>query len=134
MRNIIFLVLAIAVLSGLGGCASNYLLTEPRVFKACLTDDPGDRELSFDILADILRRQNGWIIERISKESYEMDVRACRGSYCIPLLVTVEPDGRILWRRDPSMTISKDWANQVKGWLNNIEEGYARRRCARALR
>jgi hypothetical protein len=49
-------------------------------------------------------------------------------------LVTVEPDGRILWRRDPSMTISKDWANQVKGWLNNIEEGYARRRCARALR
>jgi hypothetical protein len=134
MRNLIFLVLAMAVLSGIGGCASNYLLSEPRVFKACLTDDPGDRDLSFDILADILRRQNGWIIERISKEKYEMDVRACRGSYCIPLLVTVAPDGQVLWRRDPAMAINNDWAEQLKRWLNNIEEGYARRRCAKEFR
>ncbi|MEN8135369.1 MAG: hypothetical protein ABFS18_07500 [Thermodesulfobacteriota bacterium] len=131
MRNLIFMVLAIAILSGVSGCASNYLLTEPRVFKACLTDDPGDREVSFDILANILRRQRGWIVERISKEKYEMDVRACRGAYCIPLLVTVEPDGQILWRRDPGKTISNRWADELKRWLNHIEEGYARRRCAR---
>jgi len=134
MRNLIFLVLAIVVSSSISGCASNYLLTEPRVFKACLTDDSGDRELSFDILADILRRQKGWIVERISKENYEMDVRACRGSFCIPLLVTVDPDGEILWRRDPSITISDDWADLLKSWLNRIEEGYSRRRCARVLR
>lgn len=111
-----------------------FLLTEPRVFKACLTDDPGDRELSFDILANILRRQRGWIIERISKQKYALDVRVCRGAYCIPLLVTVEPGGRILWRRDPAKTISNDWADELKRWLNNIEAGYARRRCAQEFR
>ncbi|MBU0485063.1 MAG: hypothetical protein KKB30_11195 [Proteobacteria bacterium] len=134
MRNLIFLVLAIAVLSGLGGCASNYLLTEPRVFKACLTDAPGEQEMSFDILLNILRRQNGWVIERISKEKYELDVRACRGSFCIPILIKVEPDGKILWRRNPIVSISISWADQLKRWLNNIEEGYARRRCAKEFR
>jgi len=134
MRKMIFLALVLAVITGIGGCASNYLLIEPRVFKACLTDDPGSRELSFNILEEILRRQNGWVLERISKEKYEIDVRACRGSYCIPLLVTVEADGRVLWRRDPSQSIDNDWANELKRWLNRIEEGYAKRRCAKELR
>lgn len=125
------MLLAIVVCSGISGCASNYLLTEPRVFKACLADEPDEREVSFDILADILRRQNGWIVERISREKFEMDVRACRGSYCIPLLVTVEPDGKVLWRRDPVKTIDNDWADELKRWLTHIEEGFARRRCAR---
>jgi hypothetical protein len=131
MRNFIFLILVSIVFSGISGCASNYLLIEPRAFKVCLADDPGERELSFDILSDILLRQNGWIVERISKEKFEMDVRACRGSYCIPLLVTVEPDGRVLWRRDPAKIISNKWADELKRWLNRIEAGYARRRCAR---
>lgn len=134
MRKIILLALAVAVLCGTGGCASNYLLAEPRVFKACLTDDPGGRDLSFDIMVEVLRRQNGWILERISKEKYEIDVRACRGSYCIPLLVSVEPDGRVLWRRDPAQAINNNWAEELKRWLNHIEEGFAKRRCARELR
>lgn len=131
MRKMTFLALALAFVFGVGGCTSNYLLVEPRVFKACLTDDPGSRDRSFDILEEILRRQNGWVLERISKEKYEIDVRACRGSYCIPLLVTVEADGRVLWRRDPAQTIDNDWANELKRWLNRIEEGYAKRRCAK---
>jgi hypothetical protein len=134
MRTLILLALAFAVLCGVGGCASNYLLTEPRVFKACLTDDPGSRDLSFDILLDLLRRQNGWVLERISKEKYEIDVRACRGAFCIPLLVSVEADGRVLWRRDPAQTIDRDWAEELQRWLNRIEEGYAKRRCAKELR
>lgn len=131
MRNFIFLLLAMVFLSGISGCASNYLLTEPRVFKACLADKSDAREVSFDILTDILRRQKGWIVERISREKFELDARACRGSYCIPLLVTVAPDGKVLWRRDPVKTIGNDWADELKRWLTNIEEGFARRRCAR---
>ncbi len=134
MRKIILLALAIASFCGVAGCTSNYLLTEPRVFKACLSDDPSGRDLSFDILVEVLRRQNGWVLERISKEKYEIDVRACRGSYCIPLLASVEKDGRVLWRRDPAQTIGKDWAEELKRWLNHIEEGYAKRRCAKELR
>ncbi|NTV14692.1 MAG: hypothetical protein HGA96_12300 [Desulfobulbaceae bacterium] len=134
MRKILFLVLALAILGGTGGCVSNYLLSEPRVFKACLTDDPDSRDRSFDILLEILRRQNGWVLERISKEKYEIDVRACRGSYCIPLLVTVEADGRVLWRRDPAQIVDSNWADELKRWLNRIEEGYAKRRCAKELR
>lgn len=134
MRKIVVLALGVALLCGVGGCASNYLLVEPRAFKACLSDDPGGRDLSFDILVEVLRRQNGWVLERISREKYEIDVRACRGSYCIPLLVTVEADGRVLWRRDPATTINSNWAEELKRWLNNIEEGYARRRCAKELR
>ncbi len=134
MRKFVLVVLAVAVLCGVGGCASNYLLAEPRVFKACLTDDPGSRDLSFDILVEILRRQNGWVLERISKEKYEIDVRACRGATCVPLLVTVEADGRVLWRRDPAQTITNDWAEELKRWLNRIEEGYAKRRCAVELK
>lgn len=131
MRYLILLILAVGILGGAGGCVSNYLLAEPRVFKACLTDDPGDRDLSFDTLEAILRRQNGWVLERISKEKYEIDVRACRGSFCIPLLVKVEADGRVLWRRDPATPIDQDWAGELQRWLNHIEEGYARRRCAK---
>lgn len=133
MRNFIFLALAVAVLFGTGGCASNYLLNEPRVFKACLTDNPNGRELSFDILVEVLRRQNGWVLERISKEKYEIDVRACRGATCIPLLVTVDAEGRVFWRRDPAQTIDNDWAEELKRWLNHIEEGYAKRRCAQEI-
>ena len=134
MHRIILLALAVVVLFGTGGCASNYLLAEPRVFKACLTDAPGQRDLSFDILVEVLRRQNGWVLERISKEKYEVDVKACRGSFCVPLLVSVEEDGRVLWRRDPAQTIDRDWAEELKRWLNRVEEGYAKRRCAKELR
>ena len=134
MRSLIGFVLVILFLGGTGGCASNYLLTEPQVFKACLSDDPGGRDLSFDILVETVRRQNGWVLERISKEKYEIDARVCRGSVCIPLLASVETDGRVLWRRDPAVTIDKDWAEELNRWLNRLEEGYARRRCAREFR
>lgn len=135
MRKIVLLALAVVVLGAVGGCApSTYLLNEPRVFKACLTDDPGGRDLSFEILVEVLRRQSGWVLERISKEKYEVDVKACRGATCIPLLVSVEEDGRVLWRRDPAQAINKEWAEELKRWLNNIEEGYAKRRCAREMR
>lgn len=133
MHRILLSALMVMALLGAAGCTSSYLLTEPRVFKACLGDDPGGRELSFDILLEILRRQNGWILERISKEKFEIDVRACRGSQCIPLLVTVAEDGRVLWRRDPTQTIDSDWAKELKRWLNRIEERYAKRRCAKEL-
>ena len=134
MRKIILLAVGLAGLSVISGCASNYLLAEPRAFKACLTDNPDGRDLSFDILVELLRRQSGWILERISKDKYEIDVKACRGAVCIPLLVTVETDGRVLWRRDPAQAISNDWADELKRWLNHIEEGYAKRRCSRELR
>jgi len=134
MGKIIFLILTVAVLFGVEGCTSNYLLGEPRVFKACLTDDPGSRDRSFETLVEILRRQNGWVLERISQEQYEIDVRACRGSYCIPLLVTVAEDGRVLWRRDPARIIDNNWAAELQRWLNRIEDGYAKRRCAKELR
>ena len=134
MRALMVFVLVVLILGGIGGCVSNYLLEEPQVFKACLSDDPGGRDLSFDMLVETVRRQNGWVLERISKERYEIDARACRGSFCIPLLATIEPDGRVLWRRDPSVTIDQDWAEELNRWLNRLEEGYARRRCARELR
>ncbi|MDF1578366.1 MAG: hypothetical protein RQ753_10410 [Desulfurivibrionaceae bacterium] len=134
MGRIVVFAVVVAVFCGVSGCSSNYLLNEPRVFKACLTDDPGSRDLSFDLILDILRRQNGWVLERISKEKYEIEARACRGSVCIPMLVSVEEDGRVLWRRDPSQSIGGNWADELKRWLNHIEEGYARRRCAKELR
>jgi len=134
MRKLIFLAMVVVILCGAGCSPSTYLVSEPRAFKACLSDDSGGRDLSFDILLEILRRQNGWVLERISKEKYEIDVRACRGSYCIPLLVTVESDGRVLWRRDPTQVIDNKWADELKRWLNRIEEGYAKRRCAKGLR
>ncbi|OGR06050.1 MAG: hypothetical protein A2511_18060 [Deltaproteobacteria bacterium RIFOXYD12_FULL_50_9] len=135
MRILLGLVLVVGVLCGIGGCASsNYLLAEPQVFKACLSDDPGGRDLSFDILLETVRHQNGWILERISKEKYELDVRVCRGSFCIPLLASVETDGRVLWRRDPVVPIDNNWAEELHRWLNRLEEGYAKRRCAKELK
>jgi len=122
------LIVAIAILTG---CASTYLVEQPRVFSPCSGYEGNVRQVSFDAIVSVVSNKRGWSIDSIDKNSLVLTAKVSRRQAWIPMQISVNAKGEVELIRDPNRpkAISGRWANNLKRWLDMLEENYGRRRC-----
>jgi len=130
MKGLRLLPIVLVALLG-AGCSSSYLLENPRTFETCMDVGIDAREKSFGTIYELVNRINGWRIDSVDQENYQFRATVSRGRGFIPVLFSAKQNGAVEVLRDPERpkSLSRGWANNLKRWLDRLENHYSQKRC-----